>query len=645
MGGYAEAREPFGIVDYIDTDPTFLSHYGYRVAGAFGKGWDDLQTTTDDIITAAQTKTTAGRQVYVSNMLDFFADVEATYGAQLPSAGASYGNEWDLLVASMSEVSAGIKRALAKLRAAEAMATLVALKSPAFLNGRQAARDKAMIDFGLYFEHNWTADGPVTRADRAAWQRRIANEIHSYVDTLYSDAATALAGQIVRSGTAQRFFVFNPLGWTRTDLAEIAYSGQGPLRVVDITTGAEVPSQLATVGGIQRLQVLAPNVPAAGYKVFEILAGAGQTWSPAATVTSGSIVENSIYRVTVSGRGAITSWVDKTRGNRELAQANNGYVVNDLGSGTGTIQIEQAGPVSVTLVATASTPVAHTTRVTIVRDSHRVAIENRITQNFGSVQSWRFSFNQPTPEIRHEEVGAVVAAKLASQGGQYAARNARYDWLTLNHFVDLTGSDDIGVTLSNADLYFMQVGNSTPSTLDTSTALVKVLAGGQIDGPNLGIPNQGGDTSFLQRFALQSHDAFDSSAAMAFALEHQNPFVTRVVTGGTFYPATSYSFLTVSDPGTLLWALKPADDGIDQGVVLRLWNLKGTPTTPLVRLPSGVVQSASRLSHIETFEESATVQNGALVASLAGKQLRTYAIRPAGGIPPPAPPGNVRIIR
>ena len=80
--------------------------------------WDDLKTLTDDFISAAQSKSNASRQVYVSNQLDFFQDFESTYGAGLPQTGASYGNEWDLYSASMSELSAGVKRSLVKLRAA-----------------------------------------------------------------------------------------------------------------------------------------------------------------------------------------------------------------------------------------------------------------------------------------------------------------------------------------------------------------------------------------------------------------------------------------------------------------------------------------------------------------------------------------------
>ena len=637
IGGYAEARDPWGIVDFVDTNATFKSKYPFPVVGAFGKGWDDVQTLTDDFITAAQAKTTANRQVYVSNELDFFRDFEAAHGSQLASLGVSFGNEWDLYVASLSEASADVKRSLARLRAAEAMATLVALKTPSFLDGRQAARDKAMIDFGLYFEHDWTADGPISRDARRNWQRRIANEIGTYVNALHADAAAALGALILKSGTDQRFFVFNPLGWARTDVADFPYAALAPVHVHDLATGAEVPSQLVTVDGSQRLRILASDVPSVGYRVFEIHDGAGAAWSLAAAFSGGSVLENAFHRLTFTPRGAVTSWLDKARGNRELVQARNGYAVNDLGAGTGTIQLESAGPVSVTLLATSAGPLAHTTRLTLLRDSPRIVIENRIAQNFGSTESWRFSFNAPTPAIRHEEVGAIALAKLASQGGHYSDRNARYDWLTLNHFADVTGNDGVGVTLSNLDLYFMQVGNSTASSLDAGTPLVKVLAGGQVDGTSLGIPNQGGDSSFLQRFALTSHGDYDPVSAMKFALEHENAFVTGAVTGGFAYPEQTFSFLSISDPGTLLWALKPAEDGVSSGLVVRMWNLSESPATPTVRLAYDTIAAASRLSHVETFEEDATVSAGALVASLAGSQMRTYLVKPSGTGAAPVP--------
>jgi alpha-mannosidase len=627
IGGYAEARNPFAAVELCSTHPTFLARNPYNVAGAFGKGWDEAKTFTDEFITAAQQLTNASRQVIVSNEEDFFRDFESTHGATLPSVAASFGNEWDLYCASMAEVSARVKRSLEKLRSAEALATLVSLRDAGFMNSRIAARDQAWINLGLYWEHDWTADGPVGRDARGAWQRRIAGEIESYVNTLQSDAAAAMGGLIRKSGGNTRFYAFNALSWSRTDVADLPYADTNPVHVVDLTTGQETPSQIVTLNGQRFLRVLARDVPPVGYKVFEIRAGNGGSF-PIAANASGSVIENNRYRLTVADRGAITSLIDKTRGNREFARNINGRLLNDLGSGSGSLQVENAGPVSVTLRADASGPLNHTSRITLIQDKDRIEIHNQITQGFADVYTWGFGFNLDSPDVRHEEVGAVVRARLTTQGGHYSPRNARYDWLTLNHFADISGNDS-GVTLSNADCYFMQIGNSTPTVLDTATPLIAPLVGGQVDGSGLGIQSQGGDTNFTQRFALQTRSSYDQAAAMRFALEHQNPLVTALVTGGSALPENTYQFVTISNPNVLLWALKPAEEGIGQGVIARVWNLSESAADYQLSLAQ-TITSATRATHIETNLENASVSNGALVSNATAQQLQTFRLMTGG---------------
>jgi alpha-mannosidase len=628
IGGYAEGRDINTTVNFVDFNTLFTSRYSFPVIGIFGKGHDDLQTTDNEFITAAQNLTNGNRQVYVSNQLDFFQDFEANFGGNLQTFAASYGNEWELYTASLAEVSSRVKRATEKLRNADALAALVSLKNPSFMNSRIAARDKAMLDLGLYFEHGWTADGNVSRTARANWQRQIEGEITSYVDTLHDDAKTQLGTYIARSGFNTRFYVFNSLSWVRTDYADFAVGNANPVNVVEVATGQQVPSQYVTVDGQTKLRVLASNIPSVGYKVYEIRNGAGTSFSNAASV-SGNIIENDFYRITVSNTGAITSLIDKTRGNREFVRTINGRTVNDLGGSGGSLTVESIGPVSVTLRATSASPISHTTLITFIRDTNRIEIRNDITQNFGTVQTWSYSFEINSPDVWHEEVGAVIRAKLIADGGHYSPRNARYDWLTMNHFADMTGGG-VGVTLSNSDDYYMKLGNSTDATLDTGSPQFNVLAGGQVDGSGLGILNQGGDSQFMQRFALQTHDAFNQTSAMKFSLEHQNPFVTAEVTGtnSPSYDESSYSFLTISDPDILLWALKPAEDGISQGVITRVWNQANSARNYTLSLAPDIL-TARRITHIETDISGASISGGNLIASLNTNQIQTHRLQPS----------------
>lgn len=633
LGGYSEAFDPMQTINFAETNTGFQTRYPFPVIGAFGRGWDDIQYTSDEFVTIAQQNSNANRRIIVSNQEDFFRDFEANHSSGLETHAASYGNEWEVLVASLAEVSARVKRSTEKLRSAEALATLVSLNDPTFMTSRIAERDKAMLNMGLYFEHDWTADGPISRTTRANWSRQVEQEITSYADKLYDDARRELGRQISRTGTQQRFFVFNPLSWNRTDFADIPLRvNTRRVRAIDLATGLEAPSQVMRFGNRLVLRVLAANIPSAGYKVFELREGATAPMANAATVAANTI-ENANYRVTLAGDGAITSLIDKQRGNRETVRNIGGRLLNDIGGNrTGTVLVENAGPASVTLRATSTSPLAHTTRLTLYRDINRVDVSNEITENFGNVRTWSYSFDINSPDVWHEEVGAVIRGKLLAAGGHYSPRNARYDWLTMNHFADITdgATNNFGVTLSNWDDYFMSLGSSERDTLDTTTPQINVLAGGQVDGVTLGIPNQGGDRYFLQRFSLWTHGAFDQTAAMKVALEHQNPLVTGMIDGtGTQtrpYPANSFSFVTISNPNVLLWTLKPAEDGISRGIVARVWNQGNTPSSYSLSL-SQPITSAQRLTHIETTIAPATVNAGALNAAINQQQIQTHLLK------------------
>ena len=183
------------------------------------------------------------------------------------------------------------------------------------------------------------------------------------------------------------------------------------------------------------------------------------------------------------------------------------------------------------------------------------------------------------------------------------------------------------MTLSNADCSFAKLGSSTAAVLDTTTPQINVLAGGQVDGRYLGIQNQNGATEFLQRFALRPHGAYDPVSAMRFALEHQNPFVTGGVAGteASPYPAGQYSLLTLSDPSVLLWAVKPSEEGIEKGVIARLWNLAAEPHSVRATLATGL-SAARRVTHIETDLAPLPVTGSTVKVRLGRAQLQTIRL-------------------
>jgi alpha-mannosidase len=524
------------------------------------------------------------------------------------------------------------------------MTTLVSLKNPAFLHGTESARDLAFMGMGLYFEHDFSFGGPgASGAERVQFHRDTEAEVSSYVNTLHTDSATALGTMIGKTGSNLRFYAFNPLSWVRADFADLAYSGSLPVHVVDVSAAnAEVPSQIVTVDGTQRIRIWAENIPSLGYKVYEVRHGNGSTnWGTPVTANlnvDDARLENANYKLKVNKRGAIISMEDKIRSNVELA-ATTAPFLNDLGgSNNGTITIENSGPVSVTLKVDSGQVLTHTSRITLFRSGDRVDIRNDINQalsdpSSGSLpapatthRTYQFHFNLSSPDVWHEEAGAVLHAKREPVG-HYSDDSARVDWLTANHFMDMTGNANLGVTLSNADSFVFKLGNSTATSLDTTTPLLSLLAVGRMTNENP-IHNQAGDSAFKHRYALRSHGGFDQTAAMKFSLEHQNPLVTREVTGtfsgAPLYPSTTHSFVSISDPDVLVWALKPHEDGIGSGVVARTWNMAVSGSTTLDFASN--VTTARRLTHTERALSTATVTSGDLNFMAGDQQMQTHLV-------------------
>lgn len=670
LGSYAETRTTMKSKDPVKEIGTMVtrldamcdtlspdSKYPFNAVAAFGYGHDDLETyLSPAFIQVAKNGTSPSRKVRVSVLEDFFKDIEANY-PKLPSESVTYGNEWDLYSASMNETTAKIRRSTEKLRGAEALAVIAGIlktSSKEMSKKRRVPefpvsiicpeklmylRNQAWDSFGYYWEHDWTGDSKVAINERPAWQINLQKNLTTYADTLHHLSAKQLSQQISQAANP-RFFVFNSLSWVRSDVADLVWNGNYPVKVIDLQTKNEVPSQLITKGENKFIRIYAENIPSVGYKVFEIRED-NPAQFPAAFTVSGETISNSFYSLSLSRSGAITRITDKRANNRQLVKFIEGRYLNDLGSGDvdsgKPIEVENSGPVSVTLKANSAYPVKHTVRVTLYANSPRIEIENSIDVNFGDVKTWAYSFNLNNPTTRYEELGAVITAKTENNGGHYSSQNARYDWQTFNHFANMSEAD-YGVTISNLDCSFFKLGRSSVYTLDENASQLSALAGGRVDkkwedGGYLGFPNQNGETSFHYHFALTSHQAgFDAVGSMKFALEHQNPLITGEVSGGkSASKQNQFSMLSVSDPKVLLWSIKPSEEGIENGIITRFWNMGSSKSNPEIKLSQNI-GSAWQTTHIETNEKQLTPVNGTLSVSFNPYQINTFRLLPEATI-------------
>jgi alpha-mannosidase len=631
LGGYAEARSLSAAIAESEAKCN-SPNYPYDIAGAFGHGWDDLQTLTDVFPGVAQSQSDSQRQIYVSNESDFFEHFETAYNVNdLPAESLTYGNDWDIDCASMAATTSRVRLAVEKLRTAEAMASVVSRVNPGFYAAEDPLREQAWVALGSYWEHNFGVGGCCAN-ERGEWELSLHEQIENYVNNLFQSSKDSLTRSIRNNSQFPRFFVFNPLGWSRTDIADVAYPGGLEIEVIDLQADSVVPHQAFTVGSAQHLRILAENVPSVGYKIYEIRPAEPPVEDHAATL-EGNVFENLFYRLTVTSEGVITSLVDKF-GNEEYVQATNGRYLNDFGQGdgdAGELTLLHSGPVSTTIACTSGNPLQHTTFITLYKDINRIEIDNRITDNFGDqIRTYSFSFNLDNPELWHEELGAVIKAKYTTNGGHYAppGKAIRHDWQTLNHFADI-GSDAKGVTLSNEGAAFMKLGNSSTEFLDESSGQINVLIGGRMAASGPGLGNQFGLADFPNSFALRTRsNVFNATESMKFALEHQNPMTAGMLSiSPTGLLADSvFSLLTVPDNDLLLWALKPAEEGVEEGgFVMRLWNL-GQQTAENTIEFAGNVLEAVRATHVETDIEPAIVEQGRLVVDIGQQKMETFRV-------------------
>jgi len=378
-----------------------------------------------------------------------------------------------------------------------------------------------------------------------------------------------------------------------------------------------------STGGSNYLRILASNVPSLGYRIYRYTPGTPSSFPPAATVT-GNRIESDLYRVDVGARGEITSALDKAAGSREMA----GTALNDFGSGTASVAVAgNVGPVSATVRRDISGSPQRRVRITLFRDIDRIEIENEILENYTGDGLYAYEVNLVAPQIRFEEIGAIARPGLAGQGGDFLA-GTRADYMTLNHFASLSDGS-YSMTLSNWDAFAMRVDNSTTTTFDLPTSRVSVLATGNPSGA--GITNQGGDSSFLTRLALQGESgAYSGPAAMRTSLAHQNPLraipLPRNQTGPL--SAATDSFLSVSAQSVVVTAFKPAEEG-SRGLVVRLWELAGIATNFTIDASRFGPAAAYEVSLIESDVAPVSVSSGVISASIAANELKAYRFVPS----------------
>jgi alpha-mannosidase len=608
-GGYAEARSHLS----ESTVEAAIARFSGRppslpMTGLFGAGGDDLEYRTEDFVTLAQAfnASHANDRVLVSNELDYFQAVELT-GVPLPFLRGGFGIDRDLAAASLAKRSGDLRRAVEALHGAESLHAVLHAVDPSAWTPQQAAIETGFFELFKYYEHTFE-DAPLKQAS--------AEILGVAVEDATGAAQQRFAAQFAASDQ-ERFAVFNPLGFARTDYVDLPLTGSDPIAVTDPISLNPVPAQRRD--GL--LRVLVRDIPAYGYRVYTFERRNPVLMPNAAEVTARQLV-NDRFMVSVGDRGEITDLFDQLPGIVEIA---GDLGLNDFGSGDSALRVEEwNGPVSATMRVEIGGAIPRRTRITVFADISRVEIENEILSNVTGEHSYRFHIPFTPLRVHYEELGAIMRPGMTTEGGDHLP-GARTDFLQLNHFVNLEGLD-YNVTLSNRDAFAMQLDVGVPGE-------VRVLATG--NPANTAITGQGNDQRFSHDFAIiPARTELDAAESMRQSLAHQNRLLPIILSkaGTGSIEAPRGSFLSIDAANVVITAFKPAED-TDRGFIVRAWELNGQAAQVVIDASYFFAGEAWETSLIETDQNVLPVVDGRITVDFAPNEMKT--IRFLAGEPPP----------
>jgi len=517
-------------------------------------------------------------RIVVGRVDDFFRDMERRHGPRIPVRRGDTGVYREEGAGSAAREVAMFRAAQLAARAADAIGLWEQRWEDA--KARADERREAWHDLLLFAEHTWGAANsgaePESRQTVSQWafKKRVLESAAAAVE---SQVATGLMrmGQATSPGPGR--LVFNASAWPRGDVVRIP-EGAGESLTWE---GTELPSVDQSDGSAL---VVVPIVPALGY-----LALRRGTRDPRVPVDEGEALEaeaagGGIHVRLDPATAAIASLVGP--GGREQVRPDKWSGLNQLLYVRGTppsLEITQAEVASVRrerlpgigvrLIATRRLVGLDTleSTVTLYDALPWVDIENRFAKQETLSKealyvAFPFAFTRPTAQVE-VPLGRVTVERDQLPG-------SCRDWYCHTHWVSLTEGEN-GVVWSGPDTPLVTFNDIVRGTWRTTIEPDGTLFAWALHNywsTNFP-PQQGG--SYRQRFRLSLLPAADAAEPVRRGWAASDPLWMS----GPYDNATQGPLITkdralfFADPGVLLLAAKPADDG--EGIIVRLLDITG----------------------------------------------------------------------
>ena len=582
---------------------------------------------------------------------EFSEYVEKNYADKLPVYRKAWLDWWTDGYGSTSRETAEVRKTQNLKQVDEGLFAMVSMMGGELSPALETNIDHISENAIFFDEHTCGADESIDRPysenTTKQWLQKGAYAWEALKKvTLLNEEALARFQEFLKKADFPVIYVINSMGWERSGDVQLfvdyeVLPVQSKARIIDLTTGKEVPAQILikrTEGAYWVLEV--SDIPAMGYKALKIELTDQEATAEAETTVE--VLENKFYKIVINkATGSISSLFDKEL-NQELADGQNPYNIGQ--------------PVKETSEKRDVAPFIHTSVSNVkidkgtngnVWESVRIAsdlagfekgtegapkgieVEIRLYKNVKKVEFKymahkliitspealyvAFPFSLPDSRIVFETIGGTL-----TQGQQLPGSSS--DWNAAQNFVSVRGRKGQIIVVSN-EVPLWQFSDFNMNKYERYPKQGKTWLYSWVMNnywfTNFRAYQEGG---FSWSYQLTSTADTTNTFATKYAWNERNPFPTRTFpAGANDLKSPSMETLKISGPANaMLVNSRPAFK--EKGaILLHFRELDGMPAE--VKLSSSVPgQSIKKMTEVNTVGK----QIGQPLTSI---QLKPYEVR------------------
>ena len=500
-----------------------------------------------------------------------------------------------------------------------------------------AAYPKEAIDFGwkktiAHTFHDDLTGTSVERVYKRSWNDYIlaANRLSS----AFEGAVGEIARNIDTSWTKGiAVVVSNSLEQSRMAPVDLTVPAAGYkyVRVFE-KGGREVPSQILANDENNIKFCFCAAVPALGFKAFDVLYSYEPCKLNVGVRTSGNVIENFKYIVTVNAKGDISSIIDKTIGKELLEkpirfelnkyEGNKAYPAWELTfdevkkypwefAENGEVELIEKGPVRATLKVTQTAGKSKFVRyVSLWAGGQWVDVKNEVEwREFSRILHNGFSFTAHSKNATYD-LGLGVIKRGVMRKKLYAVPAQK--WVDLS---DLKKNFGVSV-FSDSKYGWMQKDESTLRMTVVHTPKNYYRHDSVQGMMDFGLNRYG--------YAIFSHAGEWNKETQQNAAAFHQPLTAVITDTHPGALGNSYSFGKINTDGVLIRAIKLAEDSDE--IIVRVNEATGRHIHDVSLTLGEGIEYASEVNGQEDVLSAAIVEDGALVFDLAPFEVKSFAL-------------------